>query len=262
VFEDAAVATMEGLWGNYPQRNAINYTVHISEEFNFIYIHTAKAGCSATKATLNLACARRLGVALRYADMEDIHARGSNILKSPRQVGARRFLEMLNDPRVMRFCILREPESRIASAFASKLRNPSPQRKRLNALLDLPPDRAWPDINEFVSVVTFDAKIRDADEHWRLQYNQVCAAHVPYTLVGFQEELEASLQAFAHFVFREAIEIFDVRAHFPENASPSREAQAALSEESRERIRTAYAPDFDLYEREWTRMHAPGGPLA
>jgi sulfotransferase famil protein len=235
-----------------------NYNIHISEEFNFVFFNNPKAGCSTTKATLNLACAARLGIDLRYREMSNIHARAYNILKSPKQLGAERAEQMINDPNVVRFCVLREPVSRIASAYASKFRGNSPQRQRLNAFLERPADYAWPDINEFVAALASDTAIRDFDPHWRSQYLQVGAAHVDMTLVGFQEELEAGLRKFARLVFgAENIEIFDAREHFRHNVSKSAVSMDSLTPESLRLLHEAYAEDFSLYRREWARMH-PG----
>ncbi len=235
----------------------MNYNIHISEEFGFIFFNNPKAGCSTTKATLNLACAARLGVTLEYREMHDVHAREHNILKTPKQVGAARFEQMVADPCVVRFCMLREPVSRIASAYASKFRGNSPQQQRLNAFLNRPADYRWQDINEFVAALASDVAVRDLDPHWRLQYRQVCAEHVDMTLVGFQEELDVSLRRIAHLVFGDAdIEIFDVREHFRHNVSKSAMHKQSLTPGSLALLQQAYGEDFKFYGREWARMHA------
>lgn len=239
-----------------------NYNIHISEEFKFIFFNNPKAGCSTTKATLNLACAARLGIPLEYAQMHDIHTRERNILKTPKQLGGKRFEAMVADPEVVRFCVLREPVSRIASAYASKFRGNSPQQQKLNAFLNRPADYRWPDINEFVAALASDEAVRDFDPHWRLQYNQVAAAQIDLTLVGFQEELDVSLRRFARLVFGDDdIEIFDARAHFKHNVSKSRVLIEALTPRSLDLLREAYAEDFAFYGREWARMH-PDAPAA
>lgn len=234
----------------------MNYNIHVSEEFGFIFFNNPKAGCSTTKATLNLACAARLGVKLEYREMHDIHTRAHNILKTPKQLGAWRFLKMAADPRVVRFCVLREPVSRICSAFASKFRGNSPQQQRLNEFLGRPAEYHWADINEFVAALASDIAVRDFDPHWRLQYRQVCAADVDMTLVGFQEELDDSLRKFARLVFGgDDIEIFDVRQRFPKNMTGSSELKQSLTPQSLRLIGQAYAEDFAFYDREWARMH-------
>ena len=236
----------------------MNYNIHISEEFGFVFFNNPKAGCSTTKATLNLACAKRLGVPLEYRAMSDIHSRAFNILKTPKQMGGQRTEQMINDPATFRFCVLREPISRTASAYSSKFRGHSPQMQRLNEFLGRPSDQPWPNINEFVAAITSDNKIRDFDPHWRLQYLQVGAAKVDMTLVGFQEELDVSLRKFSRQVFGdEDIEIFDARDHFRQNISRGKLLAQTLTPESLRLLREAYAEDFEFYRREWMRMH-PG----
>lgn len=234
----------------------MSYNIHISEEFRFIFFNNPKAGCSTTKATLNLACAARLGIDLKYNVMHDVHDRRRNVLKSPKQLGAERFERMAADPDVFRFCVIREPISRVASAHASKFRGNSPQQRRFNELLGRPVDYRWPDINEFVAALASDNAIRDSDPHWRLQYDQVCAEDVDLTFVGFQEELEVSLRKIGQIVFGDPdIEIFDVRSHFPLNQTHSAARVQLLTPESLALLRTAYAADFEFYRREWARMH-------
>jgi hypothetical protein len=241
---------------NFVAPSEVNYNIHISEEFGFIFFNNPKAGCSTTKATLNLACAARLGIDLRYTDMSEVHARAFNILKTPRQVGIGCFERMLDDPQIVRFCVLREPVRRIASAFSSKFRNNSPQQRRLNVHMELPECHSWPDINAFVAALASDTAIRDLDPHWRLQYRQVCAADVQMTLVGFQEELDLGLRKFARRVFgNDEIEIFDVREHFTKNISESGAAMRVLTPQSRRLLQETYATDFEFYRREWARMH-------
>jgi Sulfotransferase family len=239
----------------------LNYTVHISEEFNFVFFNNPKCGCSTTKATLNLECARRLGRPLAYASTTELHSRPHNVLKTPVQVGWWRFSRMLADPKVVRFCVLREPVSRVLSAFTNKFGWDSPQRRRFNARLDLAPQTAWDDVNAFVEAIASDNALRDSDEHWRLQFKQVCGALVDFTLVGFQEELDPFLQSVARRVFgMERIEVFDAREAFPRNRSDTGPAHAALSPQSRRLLLRAYADDTVFYRTERARMAALSPP--
>jgi hypothetical protein len=239
---------------NFNGIQEFNYSIHISEEFNFIFFNNPKCACSTTKATLNLECARRLGVELRYSSAHDVHSRPFNLLKAPRQIGMQRFMRMLADPRTVRFCVLREPVDRILSAFASKFARNSPQRQRFNARLGRPAEAQW-DIDEFVATIASDAALRDCDEHWRLQFKQVCGALVDHTIVGFQENLEASLLLFAQTVFgADRIDIYDVREAFPHNRSDGARLQSGLSPKSRELLLEAYADDVEFYRAERMRM--------
>ncbi len=236
----------------------LNYTVHISEEFNFVFFNNPKCGCSTTKATLNLECARRLGRPLSYASTTELHSRTHNVLKTPIQIGWWRFSRMLVDPAVTRFCVLREPVSRVVSAFVNKFGWDSPQRRRFNTRLGVAPETAWDDVNAFAKAVAADSGLRDLDEHWRPQFKQVCGALVDFTMMGFQEELDGFLQALAKRVFgMETIDVFDAREAFPRNRSDSRAAHEALTPASRHLLLKAYADDVVFYRTE--KMRRSGG---
>ncbi|HEY1707533.1 MAG TPA: sulfotransferase family 2 domain-containing protein [Rhizomicrobium sp.] len=239
---------------NFRNLQEFNYTVHVSEEFNFIFFNNPKCGCSTTKATLNMECARRLGLELRYATTNQIHARRHNVLKTPGQIGLRRFMAMLTDPAVVRFCVLREPVNRVVSAFSNKFGWNSPQRQRFNVFVGRPAGSVWT-VNEFAEAIASDMALRDFDEHWRLQFRQVCGALVDFTTIGFQETLDADLQSFARSVFGTSIDICDVRQLFPKNRSGG-DAMAQLSPRSRQLLLTAYADDAEFYRREWARKAA------
>jgi sulfotransferase famil protein len=233
----------------------LNYSVHLSEEFNFVFFNNPKCGCSTTKATLNLEVARRLGVPLAYASTTELHSRPHNPLKTPVQIGWWRFAKMLADPATVRFCVLREPVSRVLSAFTNKFGGDTPQRRRFNARLGLAPTTPWNDVNAFVEAIASDHALRDSDEHWRLQFKQVCGALVDFTMVGFQEELEPFLRSVARRVFKtDEIDIFDARDSFPTNRSDSRAAREQLTPRSRALLLRAYADDVVFYRTEKARM--------
>ncbi len=230
---------------NFNGIQEFNYSIHISEEFNFIFFNNPKCACSTTKATLNLECARRLGVELSYSSAHDGLVTPPPV-QSPEGTEADRHATLHADARrsqdraVLRAARAGRP---ILSAFASKFARNSPQRQRFNARLGRPAEAQW-DIDEFVATITSDAALRDCDEHWRLQFKQVCGALVDHTIVGFQENLEASLLVFAQTVFgADRIDIYDVRKAFPHNRSDGARLQSGLSPKSRELLLKAYADD-------------------
>src|SRR5262249_44223860 len=142
-------------------------------------------------------------------------------------------------------CVLREPVSRIVSAFSNKFSWSSPQRQRFNRRVGRPAESTWT-LEAFVEAIASDTTLRDFDEHWRLQFKQVCGALVDFSIVGFQETLDTDLQSFARTVFGSDIEICDVRQLFPKNRSGS-DAMAQLSPRGRQSLLTAYADDVEFY---------------
>lgn len=233
---------------NYNGEYGLNYNIHISEEFKFMYFNNPKAGCTTTKASLNLACARVLGKNIEYKNWNDIHDRERNILKTPAAVGYERFIELMDDPSVFKFCILRESVSRVVSAYLSKLTWDSVHRRILNDYCKLNREHEWA-LNDFLELVCSDFIARDIDDHWRLQTKQVCHSLVHYNFIGLQDTLQDDLTSVLTKIFPDVEPcIFDVRTHFPITMTRSKEAMQTLSDGMISCLKEAYAPDIAIYK--------------
>lgn len=233
---------------NFNNVTEFNYSVHISDDFHFVYFNNPKCACTTIKASLNLACADALGQNLSFRNIADIHNRQMNILLTPAQVGFPRFRAILEDALYFKFCFVREPVLRLASAFASKLAWQSESLVALNRRLGHT-DHAPLSLADFVKILSTDPQLRDMDEHWRLQRKQVCFDLVRFDMIGLFEHLEADLQAVLARVFGRGAErrVFDVRQYFPGNISNASTLVQNLSADTIGTIREIYRADFDLY---------------
>jgi len=237
---------MNEFYQNFNSVSEFNYSVHISEEFHFVYFNNPKCACTTIKASLNLACAAALGLHLKYQGIGDIHNRHYNLLKTPGALGYARFRELLADPSYFKFCFIREPVHRIVSAFASKLTWRSDSLAALNRRLGRPDSAALP-FCEFIEVLASDDSIRDMDEHWRLQAKQVCFDLVQFDKIGLFEEFDSHLKAVLQRLFGEGQQIFDARQHFQGNISNSNSLIQTLTEHNRAEITEIYKDDLALY---------------
>ena len=218
---------------NFNSLDEMDYAIHISEEFRFIYFSNPKCGCTTVKATLNLACAKTGGLQLHYSSLADIHDRSRNLLKRPMDVGYERFVELLGDESISKFSVIREPISRLASAFENKLTGDSDARQAFNLRRGWPSD-ASVDFLEFIRAIAGSTELRDCDEHWRLQRKQICFEQVPMMELFRFKQLNVSLDTFIKEKFsRNDVEVFDAREHFQENKSTS----MACSRFRRHRVR-------------------------
>jgi Sulfotransferase family len=104
---------MKEFCANFNNVAEFNYSVHISDEFRFIYFNNPKCACTTIKASLNLACAAALGRHLEYREIRDIHNRNYNLLRTPAELGYSQFREILADTSYFKFCFIREPIQRI-----------------------------------------------------------------------------------------------------------------------------------------------------
>jgi len=232
---------------NFNSEDDFNYSVHISDEFRFVYFNNPKSACTTIKASLNLACAAALGRRLDYASIADIHERSQNLLATPAAIGYGRFVEILADPSYFKFCFIREPIQRIVSAFASKLSWESESLVALNRWLGRR-DSDPVNFAEFIRLLSSDDRLRDIDEHWRLQRNQVCFDLVDFDKVGLFENLDADLTAVLERLFGGGQPIFDVRRHFSGNESYSKNLLETLTKDIRIQIDQIYREDVNMYE--------------
>ncbi|HTJ65848.1 MAG TPA: sulfotransferase family 2 domain-containing protein [Alphaproteobacteria bacterium] len=226
----------------------LNYSVHIDPDLRFVYFNNPKSACTTTKASLNLSYSQYKGVALNWADSNAIHLRAVNLMLAPTDVGTEKFLEMIEDPGVFKFCFLREPVSRVASAYASKFSWASRQQQLFAELAGQPTD--WrPSFAEFVMEMTRDPALRDCDEHWRLQTRQLCLGKVPYDFIGDFAAIGDTLPGLLERFFGSSKTVFDARRHFRGNSSNSSAVVKAASSEVLAAIAELYAEDFDWYQK-------------
>ena len=233
---------------NFNNVQEFNYSVHISNEFRFVYFNNPKCACTTIKASLNLACAAALGRKLEYTSIADIHDRRRNLLLSPADIGYQRFLEVLADESFFKFCFIREPVARMVSAFASKLSWESELLIALNRRLGRA-DRSPLALPEFVEALSAHDDLRDMDEHWRLQRKQVCFDLVRFDKIGLFETLTPDLEAILVRLFGRGTQkwIFDVRRNFSGNVSNSRSLMTTLSRATKAMITQIYEDDVNLY---------------
>jgi hypothetical protein len=239
---------MDEFCQNFNNVQEFNYSVHISNEFQFVYFNNPKCACTTIKASLNLACAAALGRKLEYTSIADIHDRRRNLLLSPEDIGYQRFGEVLTDNSFFKFCFIREPVVRVVSAFASKLSWESELLAALNRRLGRA-ERSALAFSEFVEALSSHDDLRDMDEHWRLQRKQVCLDAVRFDKIGLFENLSADLETILGRLFGKDAEqrIFDVRHNFSGNVSNSRALMATLPPVTKTTIAQIYEDDVNLY---------------
>jgi hypothetical protein len=233
--------------GNYASEDDMNYAIHIATTHKVILFSNPKAGSTTVKGSFNLSLAAATGVPLQYTYLGGPHVRDQNLMQTPAQIGYARFLDLVSDPEVLKFSIIRDPVSRFCSAYASKIaRNTPIYRKFVLALpasygISLGMDIS---VKQFAHMIAHDDGLRDVDEHWRLQKLQICYDLVPDMCFGRQESLEVDVRRILGRIFGEGYVFFDAPRFNARNASRSAEIRGMLDDEDLANIRIAYAEDY------------------
>jgi len=246
-------STVTRMMRNFPREAEFNYTVHICEELKFIFFSNPICACSTLKASLNQSTARALGIDFEMRRAEDIHKRAANILRTPRSLGYERFQKMLEAPDVLKFCFVRDPVARFASAFHKKLRRDNNFTRKVRAHLGV---AAGVPVEEFLTIEGFAARVRedpalrDLDEHWRLQRKQVCFDEVPDMEVGFVEDFQRdSRRIFDRIFGTGAYTMINAVDLNPQNTSRTRPGARTIPDSVRNDVAVAYAADYRMIEQ-------------
>lgn len=229
-----------------------NYTIHIGEAHRFVYFSNPIVACSTLKATLNLATARSLGLTFDITAANQIHDRQHNLLLQPRDIGYPRFARILADPTWLKFAFVRDPIARFSSAFIKKLRaeNNFSRRVRnhLGAGNDIP-IRDLLTIDRFAELVAADTSLRDLDEHWRLQRQQIFFDLVPEMQVYDLKDIAKVLPRLLTDLFgADHSAVFNATSLNAKNTSKLKGRDITPSLASIGLLKSAYAEDFSMLE--------------
>jgi hypothetical protein len=247
---------MSLITAHYGSPAYINYNIHVSQAPRFIFVSSPKCGCTTTKASLNIWHAAWHGQQHGYSSLGEIHDRAYNPLLCPSQVDQALDALLLHDTSYFRFTIFRDPISRIASAYESKLSWDSAERQHLNQALGRAVRSELP-FRLFLERIAADETLRDMNEHWRLQTKQIAARLIKYNQFCRLETLEQDLLRVRDQLFPGlALGVFATRAIFPDNCSASARRLDALTQAELDLITHAYAEDLHF------QAQLPPGPAS
>jgi hypothetical protein len=216
----------------------VEYLINYSPRFSYVFVETPKAGCSTIKRKL-----QSMEVdGDRSLLPESVHDKAGSPLKSPAETGLPDHV-LLRDGDFFRFCFVRNPYSRVLSAYLDKIVENEWERVRLAPTLNLSGDTIV-DFETFLRAVA-EQPDGQRDIHWRSQVGILRPDHIRYDYVGRFEILGPSLRrAVSRITGDRAGEIEPMAFHA---TSASRRAQQYIGETEAELIRAIYAADFAAF---------------
>ncbi|PKQ06457.1 MAG: hypothetical protein CVT72_06565 [Alphaproteobacteria bacterium HGW-Alphaproteobacteria-11] len=173
---------------------------HILPQQGILYVSVPKVACT----TLKVIFAR---LALGVADYvpERIHDNKMLPFCDPEEFGIRNFPEGVNDSGLKRFAFVRNPYTRVLSAYLDKFVSKPRERERLKAAraryLSELGFSAGKEITfaEFVEAVSRQPRV-EMDAHWRPQADLLALPTVKYDFVGRLESFRADFLALESFL--------------------------------------------------------------
>ena len=228
---------------NYMPKPAFERTINISVNSSFIYFQVPKVACSTIKATLQSLEAKRSGINL--TEDRKIHNKGQSPLLSPSQVGLDLFFQMLDDPNIFKFCLVRNPYTRVLSAFLDKMRWKSQQKEEVAKALNR-------DVSEKITFEEFLEFLRtqtpyEMNPHWRPQTHQLFWKLVNYDFVGRFEDFAGNFNLILQKVYPNEVEEFKIENRTNHATKASKKIEKFYNTTTQDLVREIYQVDFESF---------------
>jgi len=230
------------------------YATFVSLEHRILYMETPKAACTTMKHFLRELCGAPqieypLGELRETRRDMFVHVRSNVPLPSLLDLDDDAQRQVLSSPEYLRFCVVRNPYTRIVSAWRNKVLYCEPgyedvYHSMLGAIPPLHGKRMLP-FDEFLRFLEGEPDLCTCNPHWRRQVDLLYVPAIAYTHVGRLENLSETMRMLRAHVNRAALPAIGA-------SNSSRGGGGVLTESAAARIFALYSADFDTfaYERE------------
>uniref|UniRef100_A0A7C3W8U9 Sulfotransferase family protein n=1 Tax=Fundidesulfovibrio putealis TaxID=270496 RepID=A0A7C3W8U9_9BACT len=225
------------------------YYICVSARHGYVYVTTPKCACTALLALLQRL---ELDDPAYRPSVEQAHDRLKSPLFTPEAVD---FPAMLEDGRVLKFTFVRNPFTRILSAYLSKIVGRKEQRAIVNLLLGLPSADMDTHISfgQFVEAVAGQEAFA-MDGHWRPLSCQTYAYDFPYDFIGRFEHFARDLETLNGLLGGKLAPYYAPDTYHPTNAAGL--LHRHYTPEIADRVLALYRHDFVNfgYDTDWRAL--------
>lgn len=205
-------------------------------EYGVVYVKNPKAACSTLLLWLD-----RIHTGDPDFTPKNIHK--ETRLPTIADVGRRRVVRMLSGA-AYRFTFVRDPRSRIESAYWDKMvRSPQWGRRALARLPLEVPEGSTPTFEQFLDAVERQDPLTDMDPHWRPQHLNLLHPYVTFDRVGHLESFQSDLDRICE---ESGLPLLPAE---PRNRSQRRKTRSVYDGRPGllRRVEELYATDMELY---------------
>jgi hypothetical protein len=248
------------------------YASFVSTKKRLLYVETPKAACTALKWILADIDGYEIPLVLTKFETQlemCIHYREVHPLPSLNDFDEQQAREILEDPEYRRFCVVRNPFTRLVSVWANKIRQQEPGYRNTTCLAVLKhagrDDSAGPPtFREFVKWVLDTNDPRTCDNHWRSQKYLLYPDLINYGFVLKVENLSGDLQQlFDSASSTKELDARQLLAKYNYNESLPLSYGALYDRHLAEQVSDFYSDDFAVFgydKNSWTSLSANSDP--
>ena len=226
---------------------SLNLHMHISLVNRYMYVEVPKAGCGTMKATLGGLEAARLnpGFVERVQERPHDRTRATPFIRAF-QLPTDLLEDVLTSSAYRRFSVVRDPATRVLSAYLEKIRQGLKQSAAvvtaLTELTGVPIDAQDISFEQFLDVVG-QQSARDQDPHWRVQSAHLGMGLIEYDALIHLEDLDTSWSKVGELTGTPDLH----ETFFCRNATNAgRHVEEHFTPELRARVAQIYADDYRL----------------
>ena len=231
----------------------LNYASWASLEHKFLYVETPKAACTKIKQCLQQLCGLSLPP---KGKMPNLHTRDLSEIIFVKKLADYNETEqayLLNSKDIFRFCFVRNPYSRIFSAYKNKIFNDDPQYLHLHSKIRKDATRLSNNKISFIDFALFitSDKKGSNDHHWGHQHLLLYDNEINYSFIGKFEFFTKDFK----FVLKKLKAEKDVIRTIPDKINETPVVGGGLSSynyELAEIVYQKYRFDFERYNYEKT----------
>jgi len=175
--------------------NQFNYYANISLKHNYFYMENPKVASTTTLRIL-----QQHEDAMVAGKMANVHVRDSSPILQLSSMPVEKQIECLLENVLYKFTFVRDPYSRLLSAFLSKIEKPLPAKAEILAIIKGVDRSAIDDLSEHVDFATFvdivcSQSSVSMNPHWKSQLDQILFNKINYTFIGKFENFRTDIKS-------------------------------------------------------------------
>lgn len=227
----------------------VNYLVNWSKKYQLIYVETPKVGCTTIKQILQYADYGFDDSALKLKDHDQLHDRSLSPLNAPSD-DPEIFLQCLSSNDYFVFSFVRNPFSRVLSAYLDKIVGHPDTQNQYQRQLNIDPNDGVPTFGEFIELI-YSANPVDMDPHWAPQSFLLALDNVQYDFLGRFEFFDDSIH---QLISRVSLKLPPSVARLGKQHSTSADQKLHTYYDARaiRRVREIYHRDFERLGYGWS----------
>ncbi len=246
----------------------VNYHFNFSLKNKYLYVQTSKCACTYLKTSLSrieLAPDIFFSPQYRYTNLDNIlkNALGgtphrpvnnSSFVK-PYQLGVRQFDELVGNPDIFKFAVLRNPYTRILSAYLDTVKGRRPPLRTVKKFIadqkGIPAEKlhhseiTFLDFLHGLNSQVAEEGWQGVDQHYRQQSFHISDDIIAYSKLYRVEELSSALEDLSALLASPLEKVS--RGSHTTNASDKIRSYYA-NQESRDIAQTLYSKDLDRFD--------------